>query len=127
MNNGSRNARGIRFAVLLSIFSVASFGPSLQADDLVIRVSDAEAQKAAITKANPDYPPMARQMHVSGPVLVEAEVSFEGDVAKVVPVSGNALLSSAAVNAVKKWKFKPFTAEGQPAKALVRLSFNFSL
>ena len=54
-------------------------------------------------------------------------MSFEGDVAKVVPVSGNALLSSAAVNAVKKWKFKPFTAEGQPAKALVRLSFNFSL
>jgi protein TonB len=70
---------------------------------------------------------MARQMHVSGPVIVEAEVTTEGQVAKVQPVSGNALLSSAAVNAVKKWKFKPFIAEGKPAKAVVRLSFNFTL
>jgi protein TonB len=104
-----------------------SFTPSLIADDLVVRISDADAQKAAITKASPDYPPMAKQMHVSGPVTVEAEVTQEGEVGKVQPVSGNALLSSAAVSAVKKWKFKPFTAEGKPAKAVVRLSFNFTL
>ena len=54
-------------------------------------------------------------------------IAEPGEVAKVQPVSGNALLSSAAVNAVKKWKFKPFTAEGKPAKAVVRLSFNFNL
>ncbi len=100
---------------------------ALIADDLIVRVSDADAQKAAIAKASPDYPPMAKQMHVSGPVIVEAEVSTEGEVAKVQPVSGNALLSSAAVSAVKKWKFKPFTADGKPAKAVVRLSFNFTL
>jgi periplasmic protein TonB len=104
-----------------------SFAPALVAEDLVVRISDADAQKAAITKASPDYPPMAKQMHVSGPVTVEAEVTQEGEVAKVQPVSGNALLSSAAVSAVKKWKFKPFTAEGKPAKAVVRLSFNFTL
>jgi protein TonB len=105
----------------------ASFTTALIADDVTVRISDADAQRAAIAKANPDYPPMARQMHVSGPVVVEAQVTEEGEVSKVQAVSGNALLSSAAVTAVKKWKFKPFTAEGKPAKAVVRLSFNFSL
>ena len=105
----------------------AFYTTALHADDLVVRISDADAQRAAVTKASPDYPPMAKQMHVSGAVTVEAEVTQDGDVAKVAPVSGNALLSSAAVSAVKKWKFKPFTAEGKPAKAVVRLSFNFTL
>jgi protein TonB len=113
------------FAVLpLVAFTLTA---SLHAEDLVVRISDADAQKAAITKSNPDYPPMAKQMHVSGPVVVEAEVTPDGEVGKVAPVSGNALLSSAAVSAVKRWKFKPFTADGKPAKAVVRLSFNFTL
>jgi protein TonB len=115
-----------RFVAILPLLAV-SFSTILRADDLVVRISDADAQKAAISKSSPDYPPMAKQMHVSGPVTVEAEVTQEGEVAKVQPVSGNALLSSAAVSAVKKWKFKPFTAEGKPAKAVVRLSFNFTL
>jgi periplasmic protein TonB len=115
-----------RFVAILPLLAV-SFSTVLRADDLVVRISDADAQKAAISKSSPDYPPMAKQMHVSGPVTVEAEVTQEGEVAKVQPVSGNALLSSAAVSAVKKWKFKPFTAEGKPAKAVVRLSFNFTL
>jgi protein TonB len=127
MTPGKNKIGPRKLTLILAVLSTASFSSLLQADDLVIRISDSDAQKAAVTRSNPDYPPMARQMHVSGPVIVEAEVTTDGDVAKVQPVSGNALLSSAAVNAVKKWKFKPFTAEGKPAKAVVRLSFNFTL
>jgi len=121
------NQINLRVSAILSLLAIASFNSNLRADDLVVRVSDADAQKAAISKASPDYPAMAKQMHVSGPVTVEAEVTVDGEVAKVQPVSGNALLSSAAVSAVKRWKFRPFTAEGKPAKAVVRLSFNFTL
>jgi protein TonB len=126
MNKTSNKIKATRLFAVLPLLA-ASMNPALRADDLVVRISDADAQKAAISKANPDYPPMAKQMHVSGAVVVEAEVSPDGEVGKVAPVSGNALLSSAAVSAVKKWKFKPFTAEGKPAKAVVRLSFNFTL
>jgi len=121
-----------KFYAILTLIAISAGAASfttaaLRADDVIVRISDAEAKKAAISKSNPDYPPMAKQMHVSGPVIVEAEVSTEGEVSKVQPVSGNALLSSAAVSAVKKWKFIPFTADGKPAKAVVRLSFNFTL
>ena len=126
MNKTSRIINATRLFAVFPLLAV-SINPALQAEDLIIRISDSDAQKAAISKANPDYPPMAKQMHVSGAVVVEAEVTPEGEVGKVAPVSGNALLSSAAVSAVKKWKFKPFTAEGKPAKAVVRLAFNFTL
>jgi periplasmic protein TonB len=115
-----------KIVVTLPLLAI-SFASALLAEELTVRISDADAQKAALSKASPDYPPMAKQMHVSGAVVVEAQVTEDGEVAKVQPVSGNALLSSAAVSAVKKWKFKPFTAEGKPAKAVVRLSFNFTL
>jgi len=115
-----------KIVVTLPLLAI-SFASALLAEELTVRISDADAQKAAVSKASPDYPPMAKQMHVSGAVVVEAQVTEDGEVAKVQPVSGNALLSSAAVSAVKKWKFKPFTAEGKPAKAVVRLSFNFTL
>jgi periplasmic protein TonB len=126
MNKLVHNSGKRRLIAILPLFAF-TLTASLRAQDLVVRISDSDAQKAAISKSSPDYPPMAKQMHVSGPVTVEAEVTPEGEVGKVQPVSGNALLSSAAVSAVKKWKFKPFTAEGKPAKALVRLSFNFTL
>lgn len=126
MNQTPKQINATRFFTVLPLLA-AFMNPALRADDLVVRISDSDAQKAAISKASPDYPPMAKQMHVSGSVVVEAEVTPEGEVGKVQPVSGNALLSSAAVSAVKKWKFKPFTAEGKPAKAVVRLSFNFTL
>jgi protein TonB len=126
MNQTTRKMNVTRLFAVLPLLA-ASMNPALRADDLIVRISDSDAQKAAISKASPDYPPMAKQMHVSGAVVVEAEVMQDGEVGKVQPVSGNALLSASAVSAVKKWKFKPFTAEGKPAKAVVRLSFNFTL
>jgi TonB family protein len=120
------HAPGRACRIIVFLFAMAG-SPLVRAEDVLIRITEADARKAAISKANPEYPPMARQMRVAGPVVIEAEVGTDGGVEKVQPVSGNALLSAAAVGAVKKWKFTPFTAEGKPAKALIRMGFNFSL
>jgi periplasmic protein TonB len=120
------HATGKMRRIIVFLFALSG-SAALRAEDVLIRISEADAKKAAISKANPEYPPMARQMHVAGQVVVEAEVGTDGEVEKVQTVSGNVLLSAAAVGAVKKWKFTPFTAEGRPAKALIRMGFNFSL
>ena len=91
------------------------------------RVAAPDALKAVVKKTAPDYPPIARQMHVSGKVEVDVTIDSEGNVADVRIVSGNALLTSAVVSAVKKWKFAPFTSNGETTRAVALLDFDFKL
>jgi len=104
--------------LLLAVSCVFAADPDL-------RVSEATAKKAAIEKPAPAYPIAARQLKVSGSVAVEAIVSESGSVEEVRTVSGNPILSKAVVEAVKKWRFQPFEAEGKKVKAIASLSFEF--
>ncbi|HEY0457540.1 MAG TPA: TonB family protein [Pyrinomonadaceae bacterium] len=81
----------------------------------------------AVQKTNPVYPATAKSLRQTGIVRVEVVIDEEGKVAAVQNLSGPALLQTAAKDAVKKWKFKPFLRDGQPVKATGYLSFNFNL
>jgi len=81
----------------------------------------------AVQKTNPVYPPTARTLRQTGVVRMEVVVDEEGKVAAVQNLSGPSLLQTAAKDAVKKWKFKPFVRDGQPVKATGFISFNFNL
>ena len=75
----------------------------------------------------PVYPPAARSMRATGIVKVEVTVSETGDVSEVQKTSGPSLLQTAAKDAIRKWKFKPFVRDGQPVKAIGFVNFNFAL
>jgi len=81
----------------------------------------------AVQRTNPVYPPTARTLRQTGVVRLEVVVDEEGKVSTVQNSTGPSLLQSAAKDAVKKWKFKPFMRDGQPVKATGFLSFNFNL
>lgn len=81
----------------------------------------------ATQKTNPVYPPAAKNIRMSGIVKVELVVDETGQVAEVQKTSGPSILQRAALDAIKKWKFKPFTRDGQPIKATGFINFNFSL
>lgn len=81
----------------------------------------------ATQKTNPVYPPMAKNMRMTGVVKVELMIDEKGQVAEVQNTSGPVMLQRAATDAIKKWKFKPFTRDGQATKATGFVSFNFSL
>ena len=53
------------------------------------------------------------------------ESKEDGTVEEVRIVTGNLVLTKSAVEAVKRWRFKPFEADGKPSKAFVSLSFEF--
>ncbi len=67
----------------------------------------ASAHRAVISKVPPVYPELARHMHVSGTVVVHLTVAPDGSVSDTKVESGHALLSPAAQDAVKRWKFEP--------------------
>jgi len=58
--------------------------------------------------------------------MVKVLVSETGDVESVEVISGNPALTQAAVDAVKKWKFKPFIKNGNPAKVSAKFPLNFA-
>lgn len=81
----------------------------------------------AVQRSTPVYPANARSMRQTGVVRVEVLIDESGQVAAVQNTSGPVLLQSAARDAVRKWRFKPFVRDGQPVKATGYLSFNFNL
>lgn len=100
-------------------------GSALAADE--VRVTQSEAVKAATAKVEPEYPAIAKQLHLSGSVQVEAVIGESGEVESVKPLTGNAVLMNAAVAALKRWRFTPFTADGKPVRAVADMSFKFTL
>jgi protein TonB len=91
------------------------------------KVTHSEAMQAATTKVQPEYPAMAKQLKIEGSVELEAVITDDGTVEKVNIKSGNPMLTKPAADALKKWKFKPFTADGKPVPALAEMNFNFKL
>ena len=64
-------------------------------------------ERAAIHKTPPVYPPIARQLGITGVVVVNTTVDPTGKVIKAESTSGNKLLAPSAIDAVKQWKFAP--------------------
>jgi periplasmic protein TonB len=75
----------------------------------------------------PSYPAIAKSMRMTGTVKIDFTVDEKGDVTTIQSSSGPDMLKRAALDALKKWKFKPFEKDGQPAKATGYVSFNFAL
>ena len=59
------------------------------------------------TRVTPEYPPLAKQMRVTGRVKIETTIAADGHVSSTKVVGGSPLLVSAALDAVKKWRFEP--------------------
>jgi TonB family protein len=89
------------------------------------RITTAAAMNAAQVRPAPVYPPVAKQMRVQGKVEVEVTIDTEGSVGGVKALTGNALLTRAAMDAVKQWKFTPFSENGTRVDAVAVLSFEF--
>ena len=63
------------------------------------------------SKVPPAYPEIARKMGISGTVKLELVVAPNGSVKETKVIGGHPILVTAAVDAVKKWRFEPASAE----------------
>jgi TonB family protein len=80
---------------------------------------------AVVSRVLPQTPPLAARSGVFGPVELEATIDQKGVVTAVKIVSGNALLSAAAKDAVLKWRYDPAVLNGQPieSRQAIRIMF----
>jgi TonB family protein len=96
------------FAVLALVVAMAL--PARAADDRAVK------QRVA-----PIYPEIAKRMKIVGEVKLEATVDASGKVTEVKSLSGNHMLTIAAEDAVRKWRFEPGAGD---SKVDVAVDFN---
>ena len=81
----------------------------------------------AVSKPQPDYPPIAKAARAQGTVTVRIVVAEDGCVNSARAVSGHPLLQQSAVRAAEQAKFAPTYLQGQPMIVEGDLTYNFVL
>lgn len=79
----------------------------------------------AISLPKPAYPPIARQAHAAGTVVVQVVIDENGNVISARAVSGHPLLQAVAVGAARQARFSPTKLSGQPVKVTGVITYNF--
>ena len=92
-----------------------------------LSISQGVSTGLLIKRVDPIYPPTAVTMRIEGTVQLLATISKDGDITRVKVVSGERQLSAAAVDAVKRWKYKPYLLNGEPVEIDTQISVNFKL
>ena len=92
-----------------------------------IRQGGAVTAASLINKVQPSYPPLARQTRISGTVRLHAIISKAGTVQQLEVISGHPLLVQAALDAVRQWKYRPTTLNGEPVEVDTTVDVIFSL
>ena len=110
--------------------SLASF--AVDKDDLgagdLFDSDDLDERPEPISRIPPRYPPNLRSAGATGNVTLEFVVNEKGLVTNVkVRKTSNAKFNKAAIEAVKKWKFKAGVKNGKRVKSRFVVPINFKL
>lgn len=100
----SLRAPGALLAVTALI--VGTSFPGLRSQD-----AQQDISRHAKSKVQPIYPELARKMNLSGTVKVQVVVAPNGTVKDAKVMGGHPVLATAALDAVKKWRFEPASTE----------------
>lgn len=80
-----------------------------------------------IHRVEPQYPAEALAQKIQGLVTLEVQIGTEGAVHNIAVVDGNPMLAEAAVEAVRQWRYRPYTANGRPVEMQTRVRIRFTL
>ena len=75
----------------------------------------------------PVYPLPAQQANVQGSVVLQARTGERETFRPWEVISGPPMLTSAAVEAVKQWRFKPHDEAGKAVPTETRITVNFTI
>ena len=92
-----------------------------------VRVSMGVTQGMVVHRVQPVYPPLARTARVQGTVLLAAVIGKDGAIQNLHVISGHPLLTQAALDAVKQWRYRPYILNGEPVEVDTQVTVNFTL
>ena len=93
---------------------------------LTAATNASEHERLAID-ATPSYPLLGQHMNVQGSVVLQAVIGTDGIIQNLRVLSGPGILTPAAQQAVREWRFKPIIQNGQAVESQARITVNFSI
>lgn len=79
-----------------------------------------------INRVDPIFPPPAKRGATRGRVVVRIGIDKAGHVERTEPVSGDATLSAAAVQAIRQWRYEPYQLDGEPIAVEKTITIDFT-
>jgi TonB family protein len=93
-----------------------------------IRVGGNVQAANLIAQVRPVYPPSAQSTGVEGTVLLEGIISTDGTFQSLRVLSSiDRDLTTAAMEAVKQWRYRPTLLNGEPVEVLTTINVDFKL
>jgi protein TonB len=90
-------------------------------------ISSGVMEGMLLEKVLPVYPAPARAMHIAGRVELQATISRNGTIDNLRVVDGPMLLRTAAVEAVKQWRYRPYLLNGEPVEVETTINVDFTM
>jgi protein TonB len=118
---------GTSGGVIGSVLSATHMATPTIAVPVRQRVSTGVMQGLLIRRIQPNYPPLAKAARIQGHVLLQAEISKDGTIQNLQLVSGHPMLTQAAIEAVKQWRYRPYLLNGEPVAVETQVDVIFSL
>jgi protein TonB len=96
-------------------------------DPIRVRIGGLVQQGRLVHEVTPLYPPLARAARNSGQVELMAIIGTDGTVRQLQVLKGHPLLTQAALDAVRQWRYRPATLNGDPVEVLTNITVMFRL
>jgi TonB family protein len=123
-------------AVAVGVWTYERFGtvkppvPAAAASEHLLRrvmVSTDVMQSLITYRTMPVYPQTAERQGIQGTVQLDTVVGKDGRVLEVRPASGPPELAGAAMDAVRNWRFSPFTLDGDAVEVETTIGVEFRI
>jgi TonB family protein len=103
----------------------SSSNAEVPGEDGAIVLSSKGAENRLVHSVPPQYPDEARSGQAQGTVVLKASVNENGAVAALHPVEGNPTLVTAAITAVRQYRYRPYIRDGKalPFQTIVVVDF----
>jgi len=92
-----------------------------------VRVGGRVRQPKVIKQVTPRYPPLARDAHITGEVVIDAIIDEHGNVTEMKVLSGSPLFYAAALEALREWKYEPTYLNDEPVSVQLIVTIQFRL
>lgn len=80
-----------------------------------------------VRRVSPTYPAQALLLRLQGTVILDAVIFEDGSVHDLRVAQGHPVLARSAMEAVQRWRYKPYELNGKPVRTQTQITIDFKL